>query len=201
METIQEQAALLCHLTKHDPDPRVRHRADALLVVAEGTSISQTARIFGTSPVRIRAWRDRFLARGRAGLADQPRIGRPPKLDATARAFLAGALEQRPERYGFPVTIWSVRDLQELLQRQGITVCPATVHRTLRQMGYRYRRPRHDLSHRQDADAVAAAERVLDWLKKGAPETVRGFDWSTWTSARSTAIPGWQRSGSAQANP
>jgi transposase len=201
METVQEQAALLRHLTKTDADPRVRHRADALLLVAEGMPVVQTAHLLGTSPSRIRAWRDRFLARGRAGLADDPRTGRPPKLDAAARTFLAEVLEQRPETYGFPVTVWSVRDLQDLLQRQGIMVCPATVHRALKETGYRYRRPRHDLSHRQDADAVAAAERVLDWLKKGAPETVSGFDWSTWTSVRSTAIPGWQKSGSTEAAP
>jgi hypothetical protein len=62
-------------------------------------------------------------------------------------------------------------------------------------MGYRYRRPRHDLKHRQDAEAVAAAERVLNWLKRGAPEAMAGFDWSTSTSAKPIPILGWRRFG------
>jgi transposase len=195
MATLQEQVGCLRHLTRTDTDPRVRHRADALLLIAEGVPVVRTARLLGASPYRLRVWRDRFLARGRDGLADQPRPGRPPKLGAAARALLAEALERGPEAFGFPVTAWSVRDLHALLARRGIAVCPTTVHRTIRAMGYRYRRPHHDLRHRQDAEAVAAAERVLDWLKKGAPETVAGFDWSTWTSARSTPTPGWRRSG------
>jgi hypothetical protein len=33
-------------------------------------------------------------------------------------------------------------------------------HRVLHAMGYRYRRPRHDLTHRQDAEAVASTKQV-----------------------------------------
>jgi transposase len=195
MEGLGEQLALLRRLIKTDGDPRVRHRADALLLVAEGMPVVRAARLLGTSPYRVRVWRDRFLARGREGLADQPRPGRPPKLDAAARAILAEALERGPEAFGLPVAVWSVRDLHALLARRGIAACPATVHRTIRAMGYRYRRPRHDLKHRQDAEAVAAAERVLNWLKKGAPEGVTGSAWSTSTSAKSIPILGWRRSG------
>ena len=52
----------------------------------------------------------------------------PPKLDAAALAFLGEALEASPQTYGVPVTIWSIRDLRELLRwRLGIEVCPHTV--------------------------------------------------------------------------
>jgi transposase len=145
----------------------------------------------------VRAWRDRFLARGRAGLADDPRTGRPPKLDAAARNLLTQALDASPGAYGFPVTVWSVRDLQALLARHGVQVCPATIHRTLHMLGYRYRRPRHDLQHRQDADAVAAAQQMLEWLKKGAFETAGDSAWSMSMNVKSIPIHGWRRSGSA----
>ncbi len=66
-----------------------------------------------------------------------------------------------------PITIWSIRDLQTLLARErGVAVSVDTVHRTVQALGFRYRRPRHDLTHRQDRDAVAAARQVLDWLQK-----------------------------------
>jgi transposase len=190
------QQEALRQLTRTDPDPRVRRRAHAVLLVAEGHAVVAVARLFATAPHRVRAWRSRFLASGRHGLADEPRPGRPPKLDAAALAFLREALETSPQTYGLPVTIWSIRDLREVLaHRLGARVCTATVHRAVQRLGYRYRRPRHDLTHRQDQEAVAAAEDVLSWLRKKALAPPANFVWSTSTSVRSTVIPAWQKCG------
>lgn len=194
--TLPSSRPVLKGLMKHDPDPRVRRRAHALLVAAEGQPLVRVAHLFQTAPHRIRAWRTQFLARGRAGLVDAPRRGRPPKLSLAALALLAEALTKPPQDYGFLSTVWSVRDLGVLLaHHHGVRVSTATVHRALLAQGYRFRRPRHDLKHRQDPQAVAAARQVLDWLKKNAPHLLAGFDWSMWTNVRSTSMPGWRRSG------
>src|SRR5215208_7432188 len=141
---LRAQQETLRHLTRTDPDPRVRRRAHALLLLTEGHSVVAVARLFATAPHRVRAWRARFLTSGRHGLADQPRPGRPPKLDAAALAFLRAALEANLRAYWLPVTIWSIRDLREVLRRHlGIEVCPHTVWRAVRGLDYRYRRPRH----------------------------------------------------------
>jgi putative transposase len=193
---LRAQQEPLRHLTRTDPDPRVRRRAHALLLLTEGHSVVAVARLFETAPHRVRAWRSRFLASGRQGLADEPRSGRPPKLDATALAFLEEALEAGPQVYGLPVTIWSIRDLRAVLaHRLGVRVCATTVHRAVQRLGYRYRRPRHDLTHRQDHEAVAATTEVLVWLRKKALTPPAHFASSTWMSAKSTAIPGWRKSG------
>jgi transposase len=187
---------LLKSLMKRDPDPRVRRRAHALLLVAEGRPLSRIAQLFQTAPHRVRTWRTQFLARGRAGLLDAPRPGRPPKLNPAALCFLEEALGRSPQDYGLLGTVWTVRDLGALLAHQhGVRVSTATLHRALLHLGYRHRRPRHDLRHRQEPQAVAAARQVLDWLKKNAPRVLVGFDWSTWTNAKSTSIPGWQKCG------
>jgi hypothetical protein len=69
-------------------------------------------------------------------LADEPRTGRPPKLDATALAFLREALEADPRAYGLPVTIWSIRDLRELLARRlSVAVCVHTLWRAVQRLG------------------------------------------------------------------
>jgi hypothetical protein len=68
-------------------------------------------------------------------------------------------------------------------------------------LGYRYRRPRHDLTHRQDAEAVAAAKHVLSELQKRGRLPGLDFASFTWTSATSTPIPTWQRSGNGAAYP
>ena len=163
----KEHVEQLRHLTKTDPDPRVRRRAHGALLVEQEQTLAQVARFFGTAPHRVRAWQERFLRAGRAGLADQARGGRPPKLDEAARAFLSEALEREPHVYGFPVTVWTLDDLQTLLLREReIHVSRATLYRVVHTLGYRYRRPRHDLTHRQNAEAVAGAKRVLEWLQK-----------------------------------
>jgi transposase len=194
--TLPSSRPVLKGLMKHDPDPRVRRRAHALLLVAEGQPLVRVAHLFQTAPHRIRAWRTQFLARGRVGLVDAPRRGRPPKLGQAALALLEEALIRPPQDYGFLGTVWSVRDLGALLaHHHGVRVSTATVHRALLARGYRFRRPRHDLKHRQDPQAVAAARQALDWLKKNAPHLLAGFDWSMWTNVRSTSMPGWRRSG------
>lgn len=193
MTDCQEQ---LHHLTRTDPDPRVRHRAQAVLLVAQGQSVSAVARLFATAGHCVRTWRERFLAEGRDGLLDRTRQGRPPKLGADDRDFLRQALERSPQDYGLLVTVWSIRELQALVRHErGVEVSVYTLHRVVQALGYRYRRPRHDLRHRQDAEAVAAARQVLDWLEKKALLTPRDSIWSMWMNAKSTPTPTWQKSG------
>lgn len=50
-----EQRDTLRRLTKTDRDPRVRRRAHAPLLVAEGRSVATVARLFETGPNRVRA--------------------------------------------------------------------------------------------------------------------------------------------------
>lgn len=188
MLALEKRASELRRLVKTDPDPRVRHRAQALLMLAQGASVLGVARWFRTAPQRVRAWRTWFLEGGRARLADDRRTGRPPKLRADDLTFLDEALQRGPQAYGWPVTTWSIRDLQELLRQQRrVAVSVYTVYRAVRGLGYRYRRPRHDLKHRQDAAAVASARQALAWLGKGPAPRPTASTWSIWTSARSTA--------------
>jgi len=194
MARLDERVDELRRLVRTDPDPRVCRRAQALLMLAQGASVVGVARWFRTAPHRVRAWRGWFLEGGRDQLADAPRRGRPPKLGPADLAFLDEALQRPPGAYGWPVTVWSIRDLRELLRRRRrVSVSVFTVHRAVWGLGYRYRRPKHDLTHRQDAEAVASAREALAWLGKGpAPAAVARpapFGWSIWTSARSTGTP------------
>jgi transposase len=188
-------------ISRTDPDPRVRHRADGVLLVANGLPWAEAARRLGCAPTSLRTWALRLLAEGREGLADRPRMGRPPKLDQDARALLETALAASPLDYAYPVTTWTIADLTDLLARHGWSVCRTTVFRTLWALGYRYRRPRHDLRHRQDADAVDSAKQVLKELQKRGLLPDLDFALSMWMSATSTRIPTWQRSGSDGAVP
>ncbi len=197
---LAEHGGDLRRLVKTDPDARARRRAQAVRLVAQGEAVVRVAKLFGTAPHRVRVWRDRYLERGRDGLLDARRGGRPRKRGPADLALLDEALQRGPQAYGWPVPVWSLRDRCELLwQHRQVRVSGYTVHRAVQGLGSRYRRPRHDLWHRQDRDAVAAAKEVLAWLGK-APSPA-GCTWSTWTSARATGILGWRRCGGAGGSP
>lgn len=51
------QQETLRQLTRTDPDPRVRRRAHALLLLTQDHSVAAVARLFATAPHRVRAWR------------------------------------------------------------------------------------------------------------------------------------------------
>src|SRR5829696_4009612 len=120
MAGLAERVDELRRLVKTDPDPRVRRRAQAVLMLAQGASVVGAARWFRTAPHRVRAWRAWFLGGGRDRLADDddPRCGRPPKLGPEDLTLLDEALQRGPLAYGWPVTVWSIRDLRELLRQR-----------------------------------------------------------------------------------
>jgi hypothetical protein len=78
--TLPSSRPLLQSLMRRDPNPRVRRRAHALLLVAEGRPLSHIAQRCQTASHWVRAWRTQVLARGRAGLLDAPRPGRPCRM-------------------------------------------------------------------------------------------------------------------------
>lgn len=191
----------LLHYTKTDPDPRVRHRAHLLLVVLDSPTQSAAAQATKTDPKYLRKWRDRYGAHGRAGLVDRPRSGRPPVLGPDACTLITAALASSPMDYGYPVATWSVVDLHDLLTRRGWPISRASVYRQVHALGYVYRRPRHDLHHRQNAEAVASAQHTLRILQKRGLIPTEASACSISTSATSIPIPTWHRSGNDADSP
>lgn len=93
-----------------------------------------------------------------------PKVSTPGKPSALV---LQPALAASPLDSGYPVTVWTVADLHVLLGRHGYQVNLPTVYRTLGRLGYRYRWPWHDLTHRQDARRY----RQCQACARGAPRS------------------------------
>jgi hypothetical protein len=110
-------------------------------------------------------------------------------------------LAASPRDDGYPVATWTVADLTDLLAQHGGSVWVSTVVRPLMAMGYRYRRPRHDLTDRQDAEAVASTKHVLTELQKRGLLPGLESDLSLGMNVKSIPIPTWQKSGSVGAVP
>ena len=98
-----------------------RERARIVLAVADGDGVSGTARTLGVSRPTVIKWRERYAAGGVAGLADQPRSGRPKVIDDAQ--IIAATLEPPPDALG--VTHWSSRLLGRHLGIGDATVARA----------------------------------------------------------------------------
>lgn len=81
-------------------EQRVARRAQAVLLLADGVTASDTARLLGVHERTVFKWRDRFaIADPTTRLADAPRPGRPPSLSRPRPARASS-----PRRAGRPPT-------------------------------------------------------------------------------------------------
>ena len=60
---------------------RQLHRLHSVALVLAGHSASQAARLYGDSPRAVAYWVERYKEGGLAGLNEESRPGRPPRLD------------------------------------------------------------------------------------------------------------------------
>jgi transposase len=96
-------------------------RARIVLLAADGESNTAIADKVGVSRPTVIDWRGRYVAEGLAGLADDPRSGRPRTIDH--RAIVAVTLAPPPKKFG--VTHWSSRLLGRHLGISNGTVAKA----------------------------------------------------------------------------
>jgi transposase len=131
-------------------EARVYRRLEALLLVAEGYSVSEAARRCRVDRCSVHRWLGRYLARGEAAaLADRPRCGRPRRSSTLTPPRLAAALAQDPRQCGYQATSWTVPLLaHHLAIQEGITLSARTLRRRLHEAGYRWKRPRYVYSQR-----------------------------------------------------
>jgi transposase len=96
-------------------------RARIVLLAADGVSNTEIAARVGVSRPTVISWRARYARSGIAGLADQPRPGRPRTIDHDQ--IIAATLRPPPKRLG--VTHWSSRLLAARLGVDASTIARA----------------------------------------------------------------------------
>jgi transposase len=87
-------------------------RARIVLLAADGESNTAISAKVGVSRPTVIGWRERYQAKGLAGLDDEPRSGRPRRIDRAK--VIAVTLAPPPDKYG--VTHWSSRLLARHLK-------------------------------------------------------------------------------------
>jgi putative transposase len=168
---------------RRDKRPEVRQRCAAIRLLHLGHKPEQVAEMQVVSIPTIYSWINRWRKGGVEELANKPRSGRPPKADDGYISLLGEVIETVPEELGYGFTVWTIDRLRAHLEKAtGIDLSESRFRALLIRKGYRYRRPKHDLSHLQDKEAKAKAEELLEELKKRSCETISNS--SLWTKRR-----------------
>lgn len=163
----EEQLTDIEQAINHAPQPEVRQRAIAIRLLHLGHAPEAVAEMLAVAPSTIWNWHRRYRAAGLSGLANQAKSGRPAKADDHYLAEVERALDTDPRELGYAFSVWTINKLRKHLEKQtGILLSYTRFRALLSKHEYVYRQPKHDLSDLQNADAKAAAEDFLDWLKK-----------------------------------
>jgi transposase len=135
-------------LYRHTKDPRLRTRAQMVLLAAEQQrKVSEIATIVRESEVTVQRWLKRYLAEGPEGLKDAPRPGRTARVTPLYRAELLAAVRRRPRSLDLPYSLWTLQRLVDYLaERTGLRVSDETVRQVLKKAGIGLSRPQHKIS-------------------------------------------------------
>ncbi len=143
----------LRRIASSNADAREVRRAQILLWLDGHETVPAIARRCGRTRQAIYALVRRYRARQALPVAerirDQPRAGRPAtKRERTVKVVKA-LLAQPPSRYRYRSPVWTVPMLRTQVQRRlKCAVHAHTVRRALRQLRYRFKRPRFVFAQR-----------------------------------------------------
>src|SRR3712207_694945 len=146
------QRAQLAEATSKQKRVRRWRRMRAIELLVEGRSPEAVAAALGCARSGVYAWAKAWREIGLSGLQEGPRSGRKRSLEGRAELLLEGLLEEGdPHRRGYHSTDWTVPMLKSELAKGGYVVSERTVRRTLKRLGFRWKRPKYVLG-RPDPD-------------------------------------------------
>lgn len=165
---------------RQEKRPEVRQRATVIRLLHLGHKPEAVAGQQMVSVPTIYNWHKLWRENGIEGLANRRKTGRPPKATETYCQKLEEMLVKEPSEFGYRFAIWTSDRLRAHLEKEtGILLSESRFRALLKKRGYRYRRPKHDLSHLQDKKAKKKAEKLLEEMKKRASEIISNS--SLWT--------------------
>lgn len=174
----EEELKTIHEAMHHAVEAEVRQRATAIHLLHLDHKPQEVADMMAVSMGCVYHWHRRWRADGIAGLKNRPKSGRPCKADANY--CQREALAREPREYGYAFAFWTANRLREHLRQQtGIRLSNRRFRALMKKKGYVYRRPKHDLSHLQEAEEVERAKDLLEWLKK--PVSQESLSLSLWT--------------------
>jgi transposase len=121
---------------------RNSEKALMVLLSSEGKKVSEIAQILKRNPHTIRDWLKRYNASGLKGLNRKYSPGRPDEKRTILKSHIKKVLSDSPLEHGYQDHVWSVPLIvYDVASKLNLPVSGMTVTRTLKAMGYSYKRP------------------------------------------------------------
>src|SRR5450631_2391070 len=133
-------------------ESRYDHRLHGVLLVAQGMTCPEVARLLGDAPRSVENWVHRFDQRGLAGLTEGERSGRPARLDEKQVKEINRVLRAKPSDAGMRVNLWDGKTLSAWIDKTyGVQLGVRQCQRLFRQFEFRLRKPRPVLARADPA--------------------------------------------------
>jgi transposase len=155
---MSEQERETIHETARSRTAAVRavERARIIRAASEGQSVAEIASGLQLKAAKVRKWIHRFNERGLAGLADEPRTGRPATYTREAVSEVVAASLTDPQSLGLPFASWTLDRLEAYLNEvKGIGIKRSRINEVLLQEGLRWRQQESWFGERVDPDFAA----------------------------------------------
>ncbi len=124
-------------------EARYDHRLHGVLLVAQGMTCPEVARLLGDAPRSIEYWVHRFERKGLAGLKEGERTGRPSRLSEKQIKEINRVLRARPSDAGMKVNLWDGKTLSAWIQKSfKLELGTRQCQRMFREFKFRLRKPR-----------------------------------------------------------
>jgi len=124
-------------------EARYDHRLHGVLLVAQGMTCPEVARLLGDAPRSVEYWVHRYQAQGLAGLTEGERPGRRRRLSEEQIAAINRVVRNKPSDAGMRVNLWDGKTLSAWIQKTyGIQLRVRQCQRLFRQLDFRLRKPR-----------------------------------------------------------
>jgi len=145
----------LLRLLDQTHDATQLRRAQGLLWLHEGRTVTEVAGLLRVSRQTLYNWAQAFTERSDLWLADRlldaPRSGRPPTALGIIDPLIDAVIEDDPRDYGYRATAWTAPLLRRYLgEVHAIETSRKSVSRAIARLGIRWKRPRHRLGLRPD---------------------------------------------------
>ena len=133
-------------------DSRYDHRLHGVLLVAQGLTCPEVARLLGDAPRSVEDWVHRYEREGLGGLTEGERSGRPKRLNPKQMQEINRVLRAKPSDAGMRVNLWDGKTLSAWIEKTyriqlGVRQC----QRLFRQLDFRLRKPRPVLARADPA--------------------------------------------------
>lgn len=187
----KEQREELQAIMKSTAPQRTRMRAHAVLLSERQYSLDQIADIYQVDRDRVSQWLEWWEAEQLAGLDDDPRSGRPPKLPEAERQEVLKIVQEEPRTLK--------TGLKRIAEEIGKLISGETLRTLLHAEDFLWKRMRRSTRARRDEAEFRVAEAELAHLRTAALAGTSAFDLWYFDEAGFTLQPvipyAWQRVG------